>query len=929
MVAIHSLRGQRRFLHRRMPRGNSRGYVMKTKPLFPAIRLAVLLTIVTFQPAFAQGTSFTYQGRLNNGSSAANGSFDLTFALFTTNTGGAAIAGPLTNGAVAVSNGLFTTFIDFGPGPWIGGNNWLEIGVRSNGVASFTALTPRQQITPTPYAVTAEAVIAGGITSGMLADGAVTGRKIDDGGATAFQSFQQIAQSNGGGDSAVPFSGLSLFPPATIPSLALSINGSSFGTVIGFSGAEALSTPYSFLIEVQSAGIAVDPDSKIGQTAQLTFTRNGRSTAFGGVVTGCSLSGSSSSGLLYLVRIESSLSYLALSKDYNLFQNQTAPGAAASIYHTISGNTASQTLAASYAAHEALIQYAETDLNFFNRVLENEGVFYLFNQSASPPSLILGDSASAYLAAPNSPFLYYGNTSTNPPAGAEFIRAFSKAVHQSTLKSTVNNYDFTAPSQSVTASASAAEGLGENYDFGSGIATAAFDQQLANVRADRESVERALIAGSSTAPDLRPGYTFSLTDLTGAGLGGSYVVTSVHHAGFVRVTNGVSSFFYGNQFEAVPAAQNYRPALAAPKPLAEPCTAVVTGPAGATINSDKYGRVKVQFHWDRRGHFDLNSSGWVRVASPVAGADHAMLFLPHIGDEVLVSFIQGDPDRPVITGSLLNGDAMPPYTLSAGRNISTIQSVATDGLMNEIKFDDTAGAQNFSLQAAKDMNTTVANNFTLTANAMTFRPVSSLSITGNVAVGLTTPSARLEVSSSGNNGAPQLRLDQTLSADFARIRLVSGNAANGVWDIAAGGSSPNVLNFFVSPGVALAGTNILTLHANGSATLSGTLAQGSDRAHKENLQPVDPQTVLDKVSQLPITRWNYITEPGVDHLGPMAQDFYGLFRLGADDKHITTVDEGGVTLAAIQALARQLKEKDAEIQALQRRLEKLEQQHPK
>jgi type VI secretion system secreted protein VgrG len=242
-----------------------------------------------------------------------------------------------------------------------------------------------------------------------------------------------------------------------------------------------------------------------------------------------------------------------------------------------------------------------------------------------------------------------------------------------------------------------------------------YNSQLAGVRQDRQSVERAAIAGSSTAPDLRAGYTFTLTDQTGGGLGGTYLVTSVHHAGFLRVTNGVSKLFYGNQFEVIPASLTYRPALTARKPLAQPTTAVVTGPAGETIYADQYGRVKVQFNWDRTGTADQNSSAWLRVASPMAGSGHGMIFLPHGGDEVLVTFIDGDPDQPVVAGSLYNAAAPTPYALPANKTVSTIRGTPSSGAVNELEFDDLAGSQALNLKGAKDLQIRAGNNLSISA----------------------------------------------------------------------------------------------------------------------------------------------------------------------------------------------------------------------
>src|SRR5262249_12935660 len=160
------------------------------------------------------------------------------------------------------------------------------------------------------------------------------------------------------------------------------------------------------------------------------------------------------------------------------------------------------------------------------------------------------------------------------------------------------------------------------------VQTLTYDAQLALVRMHRQTVERSMISGSATAPDLRAGYTFTLSDLSGAGVGGSYVVTSVHHAGFGRVTNGVSTLFYGNQCQAIPATTIFRPARTTPKPTAHSASAIVTGPLGQEIYTDSYGRVKVHFNWDRAGATNETASAWLRVATLMASSSgRGMIFL--------------------------------------------------------------------------------------------------------------------------------------------------------------------------------------------------------------------------------------------------------------------------------------------------------------
>lgn len=809
---------------------------MKTPhPLAGWLTLLALLSTLNSQlsTSYAQGTAFTYQGRLSDGTDAANGIYDLRFGLHDLSAGGHLIAGPLTNAATPVSNGLFTVTLDFGPGVFAGDACWLGMGVRTNGGTSFTTLTPRQQLTATPYAILASGVGVGDITADMLASGAVTTDKIatgavkeyqiDDSGSAAYEGFQSTVQAIGG-EASLPFASLYSVPATNgvTPAFSLNVNGAAFGTVVGFSGSEGISRPYAYVVEARYTGAALDTEAQLGRPASLTFTRNNRTTTFGGIITACAVSGASGTSRLYTVRIESPLAHLALTTDYRINQDTTAHEVAANLYRAITTNLPISGLTGNYYQHANLVQYAETDLNFFSRLLENEGIFYFFDQSATPPALTVGDSASAFLAAPNSPFAYYGDTATNVPAAGECIRTFQKAHHQSTQRSTVNAYNFQTPSANLEGHTTGS-GVGEQYEFAKSGIDASYYVQLAQVRQERQTAERAAIAGSGTAPDLRAGYRFALADYAGVGVEGSYVVTEVRHAGFVRVTNGVSKLFYGNQFQVIPTSLTYRPALRTPKPQAQPCTAVVTGPASEEIWTDQYGRVKVQFHWDRYGVKDQNSSAWLRQTSPMASSDfRGMMFLPRIGDEVLVSFIQGDPDQPVITGSLYNGINMPPYNLPGSKTVSTIRSTGSKGQpsqVNEIKFDDLAGNQEFNLQAAKDMNVDVANDLIVSAShnlvinaAVNLEITASKDLTINVASNLTVQ-ANAQTTFSGPLAASSLAI-QTGSASNLTLtgNLYLPNTTAGAGAIHFG-NVPVIRAF--------AGGNFFAGANAGNATMSG------------------------------------------------------------------------------------------------------------
>ena len=731
--------------------------------------------VLLLQTAFGAslGTSFTYQGRLSSGTNAVTGLYDLTFGVWSAATGATQVGSTLTNAAVGATNGLFTVTLDFGAGVFNGSDRWLEVGVRTNGSGSFATLAPRQALSPTPYAqyapsagaaAQASSVTAGAITTSMLANGAVTSAKIgaaavkpsniDDGGNALYQGFLGPASSMDS-TAPLPYSTLSLVSSnsGAAPSFSFTLDAGAFGTVVSFTGHEGISEPYAYVVEALAAPGLLDPKAQMGRQGRLSFTRNGRATAFAGLVTGCSASSYDGTNDLYTFRLESPLAYLALNTDYRIYQAQAIPEIVASLYQSLTAYTLGNSLRGAYSQTANTIQYAETALNFFHRQLEHEGIYYYFSLDGTPPSLNLADSFLAYPAGNVATFLYYGDTSTNIPAGAEFIRSFQKAGRQSTKTSVLNAYDFTRPQLDLTETAPSLDGLGQgtNYQFDAAISDISVVQAHVKVLQERHDLERSTYFGTANGPDLRAGYTFTLTDQTGSSLGNTYLVTSVKHAAFRRTTNGVFSFYYGNQFDVIPSTLQFRPAPKTAKPVALPCVANVTGPTGEEIYVDKYGRIKVQFQWDRYGANDETSSAWLRVASLWAGKGRGMLFLPRMGDEVMVEFVQGDPDQPVVAGSFYNGTSMPPYDLPANQTRSGITTLSSKGGggANELMFEDKKGLEllavtaerDLSLFAKNDMTALSTHDMTVSANYdMIISAAHNLTITAGQGIGLNTAS---------------------------------------------------------------------------------------------------------------------------------------------------------------------------------------------
>ena len=796
------------------------------------------------------GTAFTYQGRLTTGTNAASGIFDLKFSLYDAFTNGSQVGSSLTSTATGVTNGYFAVALDFGA-VFDGNARWLETAVRTNGAVSFTALAPRQPLTAAPYATfapnaglasLASGVSTGAITSAMLADGAVTGSKIgsaavkpaniDDGGSAAYETVLSTAKALSTTDP-LSFDKLSLVYSngGVAPALTFRLDREVFGTVVGFVGHEGISQPYEYVVEVIVTHPDLAPDAQVGRPGGLFFERRSRSTAFTGVITACSLASYEGTAGLYTFRIESPLVYLALSSDYRIYQDKTAPEVVSRLYSDVTSTSLRDALSGSYSARPVTMQFAETHLNFFNRLLEYDGICYYFQQAETTSTLVLADGLSSYLPAPYEVVRYYGNFHAPPHPAEECLRTFQKTTRESTKAASLTGYDFAAPRKNLLAKSSTSLGQGETFEFDARVTETSETEALARVRLESQRVERDLSSGTGNAPDLRPGYTFTLDDQSGSGLGGSYLVAAVRHSAFRRTTNGVSSLYYGNQVEVFPALAPYRPARKTPRPVVPACTAVVVGKAGEEIWTDKYGRVKVQFPWDRYGANNENSSGWIRVASQLAGKNWGMIFIPRIGQEVMVEFVNGDPDQPVITGSFYNGDNMPPYDLPANATQSGVKTRSSKGgtfdNFNEIRFEDKKGSEQLFIHAEKNFDREVENDMTswvghdakltvdndLTSTVKHDWTVSvwnNLNITASQGIGINT----------ANNPAIALNVGGTVAATSFQ-----GNGA-GLVNLAATNLTGTISDGRLSANVGLlAGSQTFTNAAfTGSVTLSGAAA---------------------------------------------------------------------------------------------------------
>jgi type VI secretion system secreted protein VgrG len=336
--------------------------------------------------------------------------------------------------------------------------------------------------------------------------------------------------------------------------------------------------------------------------------------------------------------------------------------------------------------------------------------------------MVLADQSSTLPACPSSPVSY--DTEVGGLADPEVINNWHVGQEVRTGKYSVTDYNFTTPSTSLLANDPTVVNLAasqpmELFDYPGLHTTKDEGDNVAKIRMQEEEAGHMVVSGAGTCRGLMSGYSFELKNHYRADQDANYIVTEVRHfasAGQSYTTAGTNGGeTYSNNLTCIPASVTYRPARVTPKPFVQgPQPALVVGKSGEEIWVDKYGRVIVQFYWDRLGTKNENSSCWIRTSQPWAGGNWGAMWIPRIGQEVLVSFLEGDPDRPVITGRVYNADQMPPYTLPDYQTRSTFMSRSSKGggasNYNELRFEDLKGKEQIFMNAEKDMDVRVEND---------------------------------------------------------------------------------------------------------------------------------------------------------------------------------------------------------------------------
>jgi len=497
-----------------------------------------------------------------------------------------------------------------------------------------------------------------------------------------------------------------------------------------FTGFERVSEPFRFVLRLLAPDPNVDLNGLLNAPAVLSIQLSDTTTErhiHGNISRVRQMEFGADGMVAYEAEMVPWFWFLSLYYNCRIYQNKSVPDIVEKVFQDRGFTDYELRLQGSYQPLDYCVQYRETDFNFLSRLLEKEGIFYFFEHSQDKHTLVLADATSAFSSCPNQQSARYV-PSTGGVHEEDAVFSLENEFRVRTGATAMTDYDFEKPNTSLMATLSGQQN-GESYDYPGGYKTKDDGDRYARIRLEGYEAQIATIHGQSNCMDFRSGYKFTLEDHFRDSLNTDYTILGVeHHAKNTSYRGGrVEPFEYSNRFDAIPNATPYRPPRRARKPVMDGVqNAVVVGKSGEEIWTDQYGRVRVQFFWDRDGTADENSSCWCRVAYPWAGKNWGFITIPRIGQEVLVHFLDGDPDRPIIIGSVYNAVQMPPYALPDHQTKSTWKSLTSKGGggFNEIRFEDAAGSEQIFIQGNKNLDIrikndeykTIENNLHLTVN---------------------------------------------------------------------------------------------------------------------------------------------------------------------------------------------------------------------
>lgn len=483
-------------------------------------------------------------------------------------------------------------------------------------------------------------------------------------------------------------------------------------------GFDALNDCFAFHVVLETEDLKLDPYKLLGEALTVTYDGASAPRHFHGYVDEIDLLDIGTRNIAHELTLRPWLWFLGKTTENRIFQHLSVPEIVEQVFGDYPDATFESRLTGNYPTRDYCVQYGETDLAFVQRLLEHEGINYFFEHADGAHTLVLIDAMSGFAAADPDTLPYTRKRGTDWWEH-EMIGEWRHVRRAVSGSFSQTDYDFTKPAADLAVRQEDAVGhrLDDRklYEYPGSYVELKRGDTLAGVRIEETKSGSHRIRAMSNAERLAPATVLTVTDHPCEAENDAYLILSV--ASEIEVADHTvgdgSGAALQTSLELVPTSLSVRPDRRTPRPeMRGPQTAVVTGPAGAEIHTDEHARVKVQFHWDRHGAKDENTTCFVRVSSAWAGAGWGFLQVPRIGQEVIVDFLEGDPDQPIITGRVYNGSQTPPFGMPGSATQSGIKTNSSPGGggWNELRFEDKKGSEEVYFQAEKDHNELVKND---------------------------------------------------------------------------------------------------------------------------------------------------------------------------------------------------------------------------
>ncbi|MBL8866595.1 MAG: type VI secretion system tip protein VgrG [Planctomycetia bacterium] len=624
---------------------------------------------------------------------------------------------------------------------------------------------------------------------------------------------------------------------------------------VGFQAKESLSHPFRVTVRARAKrGTRIDFDQILGRPAAIRLAAPKRNERhFHGIVSRFTQGGTDHEFTHYFLELVPHFWLLTQKFQSRIFVRKSTP----EILKEILGDIPREVnLHEKYPKREFCAQYRESDFAFASRLMEEEGIYYFFKHTNAGHTMVLADGTASHPDLPTP--IRLRNLSEVDRLDDEAIHDLGKSQQIVPGRVQLRDHHFQLPHETLAAESTIGSELTvgqashrlasgpipslevyeypgdyarrfDAVDFGGGAQPASLrtmteeNRRLAKVRAQERAVPAIELTGSGNAHSLVAGHraTFAAADQPSQAMkaDGKYIVTSISHdmeASSNYRSNDSGKFDYTNRFTCIPAGTVYRPARETPRPRIDGVqTAVVVGPPGEEIFTDKHGRVKLHFHWDRSGSMDGSNSPWVRVATPHAGKGFGGVCIPRVGEEVIVSFLDGDPDRPIVVGRVYNERETPPFKLPEQKMVSGMKSntYPGGGGFNEMSFDDTKGKERMFVHAQYNQDTVVGNNRTAKVGVDDFEEV------GN--------NQTIKI---GVNQTETIGAKQTISVGTDQTETIGTNQTTTVGE-----------NIVITAGTSITlkcGASMITMNQAGLITISGTIVAVAGAANCSMTAPV-------------------------------------------------------------------------------------------